>query len=239
MSIKNKYKVIRIKPFETYEWLLKKHYAKRIPSISYAFGLYDSTGMLQGVCTFGIPAISSWKGNFEIIELNRLVVNGGLGKNVLSYFVGKSLNQIDKDYLIVSFADPNNGHNGYIYQATNWIYTGIGNKTINWFLDGKEYHNRHINKSDLQFQNILKQKKITLQKDKTIKELWCECGGEYIEQEGKHRYFFIKTKNKLTKNNITNWLKNKYTFLPYPKGENKRYDANYQPNTQTTLFLED
>jgi len=29
-----------IDSFETYDWLLNKHYAKRIPSISYAFGLY-------------------------------------------------------------------------------------------------------------------------------------------------------------------------------------------------------
>lgn len=29
-----------IKSFECREWLLNKHYAKRMPSISYAFGLY-------------------------------------------------------------------------------------------------------------------------------------------------------------------------------------------------------
>ena len=39
MSIKEKYSVKSIKPSETYDWLKNKHYAKRIPSISYAIGL--------------------------------------------------------------------------------------------------------------------------------------------------------------------------------------------------------
>ena len=39
MSIKDKYYVESIDSRETYDWLLNKHYAKRIPSISYAFGL--------------------------------------------------------------------------------------------------------------------------------------------------------------------------------------------------------
>ena len=36
-------------------WLLKKHYAHRIPPIIYAFGLYDMYGCLKAVCSFGRP----------------------------------------------------------------------------------------------------------------------------------------------------------------------------------------
>jgi len=28
----------------------------------------------------------------------------------------------------------------------------------------------------------------------------------------------------------------KYGIEPYPKGQNKNYDASYKPNIQTTLF---
>ena len=35
-----KYFVRSINSSETHEWFLKKHYAKRIPSVSYAYGLY-------------------------------------------------------------------------------------------------------------------------------------------------------------------------------------------------------
>ena len=47
-----------IQHYETKEWLLKKHYAKRMPSISYAFGLYIDH-MLVGICTYGMPPSST------------------------------------------------------------------------------------------------------------------------------------------------------------------------------------
>lgn len=53
--VKKNYKVKSIKKELCKEWLLYKHYAKRIPSISYAFGLFDSK-MMQGILTVGKPA---------------------------------------------------------------------------------------------------------------------------------------------------------------------------------------
>ena len=46
------YSVKSIDSYECKEWLLKKHYLKRIPSISYSFGLFKNN-LLVGVCTFG------------------------------------------------------------------------------------------------------------------------------------------------------------------------------------------
>ena len=50
----NKYKITKIKNEECKEWFLHKHYAKRLPSVSYAFGLYKNNS-LEGVCSFGKP----------------------------------------------------------------------------------------------------------------------------------------------------------------------------------------
>ena len=44
--------VLPIKSEESYPWLLQKHYAKRIPQIMYAFGLYDDEHLV-GVVTYG------------------------------------------------------------------------------------------------------------------------------------------------------------------------------------------
>ena len=81
MSIKDKYKVESIKPFETYDWLKNKHYAKRIPPISYAFGLYFESELI-GICTFGSPPSNSLcvgvcgeEHRGKVIELNRLCLN--------------------------------------------------------------------------------------------------------------------------------------------------------------------
>ena len=54
MTSKTDYSVVLLKNGEHKEWLLKKHYAKRTCSVSYAYGLiYDNK--IVGVCTFGFP----------------------------------------------------------------------------------------------------------------------------------------------------------------------------------------
>ena len=53
------------------------------------------------------------------------------------------------------------------------------------------------------------------------------------EESGKYRYFqFLGDKRKVAemKKNL------KYEILPYPKGENDRYDASYNTNVQGLLF---
>jgi hypothetical protein len=214
MSIKEKYDVKSIDSFLTYDWLLHKHYAKRIPSIIFSFGLYDVEKILQGVITYGMPAnyveMQAWE-PFDLLELNRLVVNDGLEKNALSFFVGKSLNMLPKPKIIISYSDFEMGHYGYIYQATNWHYTGIGSVGEKIFMmqDGTERHQRHRNK-------------INMEQVKEVKKT-----------TGKARYYFFCGNVKYKKLMLN---KLRYKILPYPKGENKRYDASYQPSIQTTLF---
>ena len=120
-SIKDIYEVQSINSKETHEWLLHKHYAKRIPSISYAFGLLKKNTLI-GVCTYGVPAsnglclgLGGIKHKKKVLELNRLCVNENLNKNALSYFVSKTFKLLPKPKILVSFADTGQNHNGYIY----------------------------------------------------------------------------------------------------------------------------
>ena len=119
MSIKEKYQVKSIDKYLCKEWLLYKHYAKRIPSITYAFGLFNND--LIGVMTIGKPAspalcvgVCGESNSKYVYELNRLCVNDNLEKNVLSYFVSQSLKMLN-DLILVSYADTKMNHNGYIY----------------------------------------------------------------------------------------------------------------------------
>jgi hypothetical protein len=73
---------VREIPYEqAVPWFIKKHYAKRIPSVSWAFGLYIND-VLEGVVSYGTPASPSLvkgvcgKENADkVVELNRLVLN--------------------------------------------------------------------------------------------------------------------------------------------------------------------
>ena len=44
--------------------------------------------------------------------------------------VSKCLKLLPRPMIIVSYSDTRQGHNGYIYQATNWIYTGLPKKQV-------------------------------------------------------------------------------------------------------------
>ena len=119
-------------------------------SISYAFGLYKN-GKMQGVCTFGKPA-SPWlclgvcgpQHSQSVYELNRLCVSDQT-PNILSWFVAECLRELPP-MIVVSYADTKQGHVGYIYQATNWIYTGFTKeRTDIGTAEGK--HSRHYDAS--------------------------------------------------------------------------------------------
>lgn len=142
-------KVKQINSKETYDFILNKHYAQRKPSISWAFGLFEQD-QLVGILTIGKPAshslcIGICGKEYEkyVYELNRLCVNEGLPKNTLSWFVSQVLKKLKNEKLIlVSYADEGMGHHGYIYQATNWIYTGkTKQRTDKYTPPGK--HSRH------------------------------------------------------------------------------------------------
>lgn len=144
-------KVIPIKR-ETYKgWLLEKHYAKRLCNVMYAFGLFIDKE-LEGVITFGMPPSSTLgssicgdKYKSDVLELNRLITNDGLPKNTLSRFLVQAIKMLPKPKIIISFADENFGHHGYIYQATNFIYTGRSSNTKQLIdKDGNEFHFRNI-----------------------------------------------------------------------------------------------
>ena len=214
MSIKDTYTVKSIKSKETHDWLLNKHYAKRIPPIMWAFGLFDD--YLQGVCTFGKPTshtlcdgIAGKDNSHMVYELSRLVINDDCPKNTASYFVSKCLKMLPNDLIVVSFADKSIGHVGKVYQATNWVYTGLSKKRSSWrYVDGKNKHHRGITDN------------------KSYDELRNDDRFEYIPNPRKHRYvYFTGKKYKLN-----------YPIKPYPKGDSKRYDASYKPQVQTTLF---
>ncbi len=212
MSIKGKYKIIPIPKELTYEWILRKHYAKRIPSISYSYGLYDNYN-LEGILTIGKPASPSLCEGIcgkdyspYVYELNRLCVNDNLEKNTLSFFVSSSIKQIKDNIILVSYADSFYNHIGYIYQATNWHYTG---KTRERTDIGSEdnRHSRHYDK------NI----------DYKLNRKFRSSKYRYVYFIGKMKKQFIEQL--------------RYNILPYPKGDNKRYDSSYQPQNQEVLFL--
>jgi hypothetical protein len=227
MGIKEKYLVRSIENYLCKEWCLKKHYAKRLPPIEYAFGLFDNLGITQGIVTYGTPVSNTlrnlWNGTYKLMELNRLVINEGLEKNVLSFLVSKSLKMLPNPMVIVSYADTSKNHHGYIYQATNWIYTGLSAEFKDYYVRGME----HLHNGTIMDMSRGQENRVEWLRQKFGNDLIM------IERPRKHRYFiFIGNKKDCKK--MKQMLP--YKIEPYPKGNNVRYDASYKPSTQTKLF---
>lgn len=141
------YEVKKIEYKDTKPFILGIHYAHRMPSISYAYGLFFA-GELVGCVTFGMPAshtlckgICGEEYKKNVLELNRLVLLRNI-KNEASFLVASALKMLGRNLVIVSYADTAQGHAGYVYQATNFLFTGTTKpRTDMASKDGK--HSRH------------------------------------------------------------------------------------------------
>lgn len=191
---------------------IENHYLHRKASTMFAYGLFDGEEML-GTVIYGKPASPALcKGVCgadeanKVIELTRLWIKDGTPKNTESYLIGRSLKLLPKDYdIIVSYAEIGAGHIGVVYQATNWIYTGLSDKHIQWVLKDNESakHARHL------FDAVGGVAK--------AKELYGDLL-EGVERPRKHRYIFFNSATKSRKKELLSKLR--YPVQPYPKKEN-------------------
>tara|TARA_R110000824_G_scaffold186866_1_gene368082 strand:+ start:132 stop:764 length:633 start_codon:yes stop_codon:yes gene_type:complete len=189
--------------------VVENHYLHRKSPCSYAFGLFKNDGLfseLLGVITYGIPASRPLQrgicGDEEadnVIELTRLWLKDEAPKNCESYLISNSMKLVDKE-IIVSFAEIAQGHLGIVYQATNWLYTGLSQKRVDWAIVGrKNKHIRHI----MDLYGSIEEAKSILGKNLIRKE-----------RPRKHRYIYFNT-NKKRKKELLNKLL--YKVEKYPK----------------------
>ena len=132
--------------------VVKNHYAHRAVPSSWSFGCFND-GELMGVISFGKPAsphlcrgICGEENAGRVYELNRLWLDDKCPKNSESRFISWSIRELSKirpHLILVSYADTGANHNGAIYAATNWIYTGLSDKRSSGDRVVGNKHSRH------------------------------------------------------------------------------------------------
>ena len=214
--------ILSLPTCETESWLLNRHYAKRLCPISYAFGAYRGAELI-GVVTYGVPGsphlcrgLCGEEMAERVLELNRLCCENS--KNVASTLVGRSLRLLPKPSVVVSYADTAQGHVGYIYQATNFLYTGAATAhDCEYLINGKKVHARTLTGRGI-----------------TAPREWAKANGiEMVQPKPKHRYVF-PCGNKKQRAEIVAALR--YSLEPYPKGESRHYDVSGEVKTQMILL---
>lgn len=213
MGLKERYSIKPISYKLAMETVVKNHYLHRKCPCSQAFGLYENSGTntdlftnerLAGVICYGTPSsaplrkgICGVDESFNVAELTRLWIEDGTPKNTESYLIGNTLKLVSKE-IIVSYAEIQQGHLGIVYQATNWLYTGLSAKRTNWTIKGIDKHCQ------------------TIADKYTSKELTELYGDKFkkVPRPRKHRYVYLNA-DKRRKRELLKKLK--YKIEPYPK----------------------
>lgn len=126
--------------------VMEHHYKHRRCPITKAWGI-EQNNQILGVLTIGVPVTFSARCDVvgenknqkilrtarqhDVYELNRLWVSEVLPRNTESRFIGWCLKQARKLHphiILISYADSTQGHVGFVYQATNWLYIGHSSK---------------------------------------------------------------------------------------------------------------
>lgn len=129
------------------------HYSKKMPSGKLVkIGAWEDEQFI-GVVLYGMgatPLLSAPFGlkQFDVAELVRIALNKH--RSPVSQIVAQSIRMIRRNSpklkLLISYADPDEGHTGKIYQAGNWTYIGRTNE-YGFTIDtrtGKKIHPRSI-----------------------------------------------------------------------------------------------
>ena len=164
------------------------HYSRCVPVVGVGFNVYNDDNEWCGVIIYGFGAtpniarpFDKWAG--QVIELVRVALNGKQGHGKTSQAVAMSLKELPKYFpcvdLVVSYADLDQNHNGIIYQATNWIYTGLVNEGTRgaFIIFGKKMHPKSVHSKGWK-QSLL-----------WLRENVDENASEYITK-GKHKYIY-------------------------------------------------
>jgi hypothetical protein len=195
------------------------HYSKATPVISDSFNVFNDDDEWCGVIIYGSGAnmyiakpYDKWQG--QVLELVRVALNGKQGHGNTSKAVALTLKQMKKSKpwcdLIVSYADLDQNHAGTLYQATNWVYTGVMNKDSMgaFIINGKKTHPKSC------YSKGWKQSILWLREHIDPK-------AEVFVTKGKHKYIYPMTKAMRARVDIL--------AKPYPCGNRSAVE---QPSSQ-------
>jgi len=138
---------------EIKEFIETLHYSHNINGVmsTHCFKLMDGESLIGAMIYGSMGMANAWKkygdSESDVIELRRLVLIDDTKHNAESFFIGATLRWLKKNTeikTVVSYADPNNGHTGVIYRASNFKHVGMTSpgKVLIW--NGRQYHDKAI-----------------------------------------------------------------------------------------------
>lgn len=129
------------------------HYSGTVRSQKpiFTYHLIDEIGDIKAVAIIGQPCgrkVNEYYGG-DIVELRRMVITRPAKKNTGSFFISKIVKHLKlatNYYAIISYADPNYGHLGGLYRASNFAFMGeeLGPNPRKLNYNGRKYTMREM-----------------------------------------------------------------------------------------------
>jgi len=130
------------------------HYSGCIPKSKIVkFGIWESN-IYKGAIVYGVGATANLLkayglGQNEGCELVRIALKDHDAE--VSRIIAISLMLLKKNFqglrLVVSFADPEQGHHGGVYQASGWLFSGNSSASNEYIYKGKRWQGRSFRNS--------------------------------------------------------------------------------------------
>ena len=206
--------VSRVPPKDVNEFCRRWHYTSHGGATSWSYGLWDGV-VLVGVCSYNMPTMDACSCVFgadewrRVLHMGRLVCADEAPRNSESRLIAGSLRHLSIDLpdirAVLTYAAQSQGHVGYVYQATNAIYTGTGGHSVIYLDD------RGRQRSDYQRGMVLNGVRLKgqISAAQAIQLGWTRSAGP-----PKHRYVYL----------VGNRAERRYwrsrlllPVLPYPK----------------------
>lgn len=182
------------------QYIIKNHYSHGCHNApSPCYGLFDKDNLI-GVLMFATPCSENVRASIfgsehkdMVIELHRLHVLDVTPRNTESWFISRCLQLLKKDKprvkAVISFSDTTQGHNGTIYQATNFYF--IGKTTPCTFYLDENNRLRHP-----------RQNGVNIKKEKAE-----ELGWKPVKRYSKNRYLIFVPSSKQEKKKLIKMCK--------------------------------
>ena len=130
------------------------HYSENVPKSKLVkFGVWEDEAFI-GAVIYGSGANSALVAPYGLDQTEGCeLVRVALRQHTVSVsqVVAESLRQLKRTQrglrLVVSFADPDQGHRGGIYQAGNWLYLGMTTVADEYIVNGRRVHGRALRNS--------------------------------------------------------------------------------------------
>src|SRR5271165_952801 len=198
-----------VAPSDVQEFARRYHYTGVGNNLNWRWGLWHGPVLLGGV-SYNMPTRSVCASVFglehlhQVWHMGRLILAEAAPHNSESRLIGGSLRAIAREHpdvwAVLTYAATDAGHIGYVYQATNALYTGTGGDPVYYTDRQGQRRGTHLDGHGVTAARA------------------ADLGWTRRQGSVKHRYVYVLGSSRQRRQRLEQL---RFPVLPYPKAQNE------------------